>query len=135
MKAVTSLMLAPLSLHGQGLFAQPGPAAVGAGPQAHVLLDILPHLGRVGLVIAFLEQGHHPGKGPGAIEAAAALLIEKIYGAPLGAEEQGLLDLPGQILKRGVDGKVVVLLQGLQHLLVPEGMAVGPGPHRAFPQA
>ena len=41
----------------------------------------------------------------------------------------------GQVLERGVDREVVVLLQGLQHLLVPQGMAVGPGPHRALPEA
>ena len=30
---------------------------------------------------------------------------------------------------------MVVLLQGLQDLLVPQGMARGPGPHRALPEA
>ena len=39
-----------------------------------------------------------------------------------------------QVLERGVDREVVVLLQGLQHLLVAQGVAVGPGPHRAFPE-
>ena len=41
----------------------------------------------------------------------------------------------GRSLKGGMDGEVVVLLQGLQHLLVPQGIARGPGPHRALPEA
>ena len=118
--------------HRQGLPAQARPAAIRAGAHPHVLLDLFPHQGGVGLFVALLEDGDDAGKGPGFIEAAAALLLKKVDGSPFGAVENGLLGLLGEVFKRRVDGEMVVLLQGLQDLLMPQGVARGPGAHGAL---
>ncbi len=68
-----------------------------------------------------------PGKGRGSKKPAPALLIEETDGHSLGAIEDGLPDLRGSSLKGSVNGEMIVLLQGLQHLLVPQGVAVAQG--------
>ena len=65
---------------------------------------------------------------------SAAVVIIKFDGLTLRTIEDGLLHRIRQIPKGGVHRETIVFFQGFQHLLVAQGMALGPGTHRSFPE-
>jgi hypothetical protein len=82
-----------IDLRRQGFPAQPRPLAVRAGTHGHILLDFIPHIGRVGFVVALLQVGDNAGKRPGFMNAPAAVIIKEFNGLTLRPQKKGLLDL------------------------------------------
>ena len=95
--------------HRQGLRLQPLAAAGGTGAVPHVLLDLLAHGFRLGLVVPALEIVHHALKGLMQHPLAPLLLVVELQGLPLGTKEDHLPGLLLQVLPGGVQLKVVLL--------------------------
>ena len=92
---------------------QPLPVAVGAGHGAHDLGDLVPDVAGLGLPEPPLQVVDDALKF-GVVAAGAVLLFpDHVDALPLGAVEEGVQLLFGQVLHRGVQGKAVMLCQRL----------------------
>ena len=106
--------------------------AVGAGPEAHVLLDPLPLLGRVGLAVAPLEVAQDALERHRVLALAAhpVLVLDEDPVAVRAVEEPALL-LLGQLAPRQVGVDLVAVGDRLDHALVEARAADRPRHERA----
>ena len=104
-----------------------------AGPEAHVLLDPLALLARVGLAVAALEARDDPLEGehvrPLAAHPVAVLDVDLVA---VGAEEEEVLLLLGQLLPRQLEVDLVAVGDRLDDRLVEARVAERPGHERAL---
>ena len=85
----------PADQHRQRLRPQPRPVALRAGPERHVLLDLLSRPLRVGLPVAALEVGHDPlevrhVRAP----APVAVAVRHVHALAVGAVQEALANAP-----------------------------------------
>ena len=119
-------------LHGQCLRPQPRAVAFRAWPHRHVLLDALARILGVGLQIPALEARHdalersHVGPPP-----PHPVAVGDVHPLALGAVQEEILILLGEVLPRHVEVDAVLLADRLCELLVVVGPRA-PGQDRAL---
>ena len=99
---------------GQGLLPEPPAPAVGAGPLAHALLQLPAHGVGLGLPVAALQVVHHPLEGLHQGPLAVGPVVGELELLPLGAVEDHVQHLRGQVLYRGVELEAIFFGQGLE---------------------
>jgi hypothetical protein len=115
---------------GQGLRPEPGALALWAGNVAHELLDLLPPVLRIGLGVAPLQVTDH------AVEAGhvlpppvVAVAVRDVDAISVGAEQDKVPVLLGQVAPGNVHVYTVLLGQRAEHARVVLGLRVGPRHH------
>ncbi len=119
--------------HRARLGAQAGAAAHRTGSQRHELLDLLPRPLRVGLPVAPLQVPDDPLE-PGRVGPAPAIAVAvgDLDRLAVGAVEEQLALVLGQLFPRRVQIHAVAFGDRLRHLLVVVGGAVRPGRQGPF---
>ena len=118
---------------GEHLGLQAGAVADRAWPEGHVLLDAFALRGGVGLAVAPLEarddalEGEHVGAA-----AVHPVAIADVHALALGAVEEQILFLLGQVLPGLVERDLVALGDRLDDRLVEARIAHGPRHERAL---
>ena len=113
--------------HRPRLGPQPGALAVRARPQRHVLLDLLAREVRVGLAIAALEVGNDPLElGRVGAPAPEPVAVGDLDAVAVGAVQEEVARLVGQVLPRGLEVDLVALGDRLGQLVVVVGGADRP---------
>ena len=118
---------------GEHLRLQAGAVADRAWPEGHVLLDALALRGGVGLAVAPLEarddalEGEHVGAA-----AVHPVAIADVHALAVGAVEEQILFLFGQVLPGLVERDLVALGDRLDDRLVEARIAHGPRHERAL---
>ena len=112
---------------------QPRALADRARPEAHVLLDPLALLARVGLLVAALEARDDPLEREH-VRALAAhpVAVLDVDAVAVGAVQEELLLLLGELLPRQVEVDLVAVGDRLDHGLVEARVAERPGDERAL---
>ena len=112
---------------------QPRAVADRAGPEAHVLLDPLALLARVGFLVAALEARHDPLEGEH-VRALAAhpVAVLDVDLVALGAEQEQVLVLLGEVLPGQLEVDLVAVGDRLDDRLVEARVAERPGHERAL---
>ena len=94
---------------GEHLRLEPRAVADGAGPEAHVLLDPLALLRRVGLAVAALERGDDPLEGHRVLAPAHPVAVLDVELVAVGAVEEELLLLGREVAPGRVDVDLVAV--------------------------
>ncbi len=114
-------------LDGQRLGPQPRPLALRAGPQRHVLLDLLARPVGVGLAVAALQVRDDALEGGGVRAAAAvAVAVRDVDAVAVRAVEEAVADVLGEVLPGAVHVDLPLVRDRLRHLLVVVRGARGP---------
>ena len=117
----------PADLDGQRLGPQPGALALRARPQGHVLLDLLARPVGVGLAVAPLEVRDDALEGSRVGAAApVAVAIRDVDAIAVGAVQEAVADVLGEVLPRAVHVDLPLVRDRLRHLLVVIRGARGP---------
>ena len=125
----------PAHLHRQRLRPQPRALALRAGPQGHVLLDLLARPVRVRLAVAALEVRDDALEG-GRVRAAAAVAVavRDVDAVAVRAVQEAVADVLGEVLPGAVHVHLPLVRDRLRHLLVVVRGARGPRQDRAVVQ-
>ena len=122
----------PADLHRERLGPQARALALRAGPQRHVLLDLLARPVRVRLAVAPLEVADDPLEGRHVRPPApVAVAVGDVDLLAVGAVQEAVAQLVGQVLPGGVHVHLPLVRDRLRHLLVVVRGARGPGQDRA----
>ena len=98
----------------KSLFFQPFSAAVGAGTLAHALLQLPAHTVALGFPVAALQIVHHAFERLVQGPLPVAALVGQLEFFPLGAVEDPVQDLRGQLFHRRAELEAVLFGQGVK---------------------